>query len=160
MALLKSIASKLADNCRDVVAGHNEDGPDYSVAAPRSDMMRRHLENFPFRGKCVQPIISSDRQTVVAPPQLIARLFIDGFLKDINTRFPIFNEKDLREAVDIYYLDISRMQPLGESNADNPWAIIFNNIALLELGLESQVARWQGGLTGTSSIRTNITAGF
>ncbi|KAK7743289.1 hypothetical protein SLS53_004374 [Cytospora paraplurivora] len=145
----------------------NEDSGDYSAIASTRATMLRQLECFPFQGKCPQPAVSKDRRPVVAPPQLISRLFVDGFLRSINSRIPIFDEKSLRDAVDTYYSGISHVPSsvssaspsapvAGEVVTESPWAIIFTNISLLGLGLETHVTRWQGTLVGSSSISTSL----
>lgn len=154
MTFLKSISKQLASSCKvdaDIIVNKADCRATASVQA----MMLHQLECFPFQGKCLQPNLPDNYQPIVAPPQMITRLFVDGYLRDINTRIPIFDEKRLRDAVDIYYshaLHAPSAPPTEEHTIESPWAIIFNNIALLELGLETQVVRWQGSSSDTSSI--------
>lgn len=166
-ALLKSLSRRLVGSCQVADIDIDEDNGGYSATASTRATMLRQLECFPFQGQCPQPAVSKDRRPVVAPPQLISRLFVDGFLRSINSRIPIFDEKGLRDAVDTYYSGISHVPssasstspsaPMaGETVAESPWAIIFTNISLLGLGLETHVARWQGTLVGSSSIGTSL----
>ncbi|KAI0171780.1 hypothetical protein GGR52DRAFT_439093 [Hypoxylon sp. FL1284] len=153
LSLLVSVSRRLASICHvgaDITGDNTGDKTGYRATSSIREMMLRQLECFPIRGKCNQPIISNDCQPVIAPPQLITRLFIDGYLRDINTRFPIFDEKHLRDAIDIHYSNA----PADEQVVGSPWPIIFNNIALLELGQETQVTRWQAGSAGASSVST------
>ncbi|KAI1370678.1 hypothetical protein F4677DRAFT_451188 [Hypoxylon crocopeplum] len=166
MALLKSISTRLARSCQVADIDINGNRASYPTSASTQAIIFRQLERFPFQGKCLQPVISSDHQPVVAPPRLITRLFIDGFLRNINTRIPIFNEKELRDAVDIYYLGLSQVASLSSTSqsalladehaTDSPWAIIFTNTALLELGLEAQTARWKGSQASSCSITSSL----
>ncbi|KAH9887539.1 hypothetical protein F4778DRAFT_431468 [Xylariomycetidae sp. FL2044] len=170
MTLIKSLSRKLARKCEttDIAASQNVAG--HPSRSPMRDMIRRQLESFPFLSKCPQSVVSNDHQRVVAPPQLIARLFVDGFLENINSRYPIFEEMALRTALDSYYSDASNMTshssstpsvvPACEQNMDSsPWAIIFTNIALLELGLETRVAGWQHSVGGSSSTNISLLTG-
>ncbi|KAK3332937.1 hypothetical protein B0T19DRAFT_439739 [Cercophora scortea] len=171
MTLLKSLSKKLAGSylISDLEVNANEDraGSDHVTATTRA-MILGQLQTCPFQGKCLSPDISSDNRPIVAPPQMIARLFVDGFLRNINSRIPIFEEQGLRNALDLYYSGASHAPsslastppsalPVGEHESDNPWAIIFNNIALLELGLETHVTSWQGSLAGSSSMTSLLT---
>ncbi|KAK9421816.1 putative Zn(2)-C6 fungal-type domain-containing protein [Seiridium unicorne] len=167
MTLLRTLTKRLAGSCQISDTDINDDRTGYSANASTRAMVLRLLDCFPFQGKCLQPVIHSDRRPVVAPPQMIARLFIDGFLRNINSRIPVFDEKALRDAVDFYYADLSHMPssmssasssvpPTGDRTSDGSWAIIFNNIALLELGLETHVTQWQGNLAGSSPISTSL----
>ncbi|OKL61776.1 hypothetical protein UA08_02433 [Talaromyces atroroseus] len=168
MTLLKPILRRLADVCRVSDADTNRDGAGDSASASARAIMLRKLESFPFKGKCLQPVVSSDGQPVVAPPQLIARLFIDGFLRNINSRIPIFDANSLQDAVDTYYSGVLHAPPTSSSTSpsaslsasehatDSTWAIIFTNIVLLELGLETHVTRWQDSVAGSSLIKTNL----
>ncbi|XXG98466.1 hypothetical protein Hte_004790 [Hypoxylon texense] len=154
MALLKSISKRLTSGCH-VGTSTTGDRQGYHTTTAARAMMLRQLECFPFEGKCLQPIVSSDSQTIIPPPQLITRLFVDGYLRDINTRIPIFDERHLRDAVDTYYSGASHPSsslPAGEYAVGGPWSIIFNNIVLLELDLETQVARWPNDSVDISSI--------
>ncbi|ROW15261.1 hypothetical protein VPNG_03027 [Cytospora leucostoma] len=166
-ALLKSLSRRIVGSCQVADININEDNADYTATASARATMLRQLECFPFLGKCPQPAVSKDRRPVVAPPQLISRLFVDGFLRSINSRIPIFDEKSLRDAVDTYYSGISHVPSsasstspsapvAGENITQSPWAIIFTNISLLGLGLETHATRWQGTSVGSSSISTSL----
>ncbi|KAI0847319.1 hypothetical protein F5Y00DRAFT_271257 [Daldinia vernicosa] len=93
--------------------------------------LRRQLQNFPFP-RCQQPVVASDHKPMTTPPRFLVDLFVNNFLRNINIRFPIFDETLLYRAIDSYYS--------GESSGDSgAWTSIFNNIVLLGLGLEVQV---------------------
>jgi hypothetical protein len=168
MTLLKPILRRLVDGCQVLDADSDKDGVGDAASASTQAIMLHRLECFPFQGKSLQPVVSSDGQPVVAPPQLIARLFVDGFLKNINSRIPIFDANSLQDAVNTYYSGVLHVPPTSSSTspsgslpasdhaAHSPWAIIFTNIALLELGLETHVSRWQDSVAGPSIIKTNL----
>ncbi|KAI0011633.1 hypothetical protein F4779DRAFT_192694 [Xylariaceae sp. FL0662B] len=96
--------------------------------------LQRKLDEFPFNSRCQESIAAGDTNPVTTPPRLMVNLFVDGYLRNINTRTPIFDDDALHRAIDAHYSD---EQP-QESRA---WALIVNNIVLLELGLEIQAAR-------------------
>ncbi|KAI1411056.1 hypothetical protein F5Y13DRAFT_201587 [Hypoxylon sp. FL1857] len=96
--------------------------------------LRRQLDGYPYRTHCKQPIVTSDHGPITTPPQLLVELFVDGFLRNINISTPIFDEASLRRAIEAHYSG----GILGENDA---WALIFNNIVVLMLGLEAQAAR-------------------
>ncbi|KAI0096021.1 hypothetical protein GGR51DRAFT_544444 [Nemania sp. FL0031] len=94
----------------------------------------QHLRNsFPFERPCPDPDVIDDNHPVSTPPRLMVDLFIESFLYNFNTPFPIFDEAELRRAVDVHY---AAGQPVDNS----PWALIFTNIVVLGLGLEAQAA--------------------
>ncbi|KAI1746040.1 hypothetical protein F4680DRAFT_400126 [Xylaria scruposa] len=94
----------------------------------------QHLRtSFPFEKPCPNPNIIDDSRPVSTPSRLMVDLFIDSFLCGFNTYFPIFDETELRCAVDAHY---STEAPVDY----NPWALIFTNIVLLGLGREAQAA--------------------
>ena len=93
----------------------------------------QHLRSsFPFEIPCPDPGVIDDSRPVSTPPRLMVDLFLDSFLCSFNPSFPIFDEVELRRAVDTHY---AAEQPVD----DSPWALVFTNIVLLGLGLESQV---------------------
>lgn len=159
MALLESLSQRLAGRCQPQPADNDLDedqASDCPDAFTRS-VIRRQLDDFPFQGKYLQPVVSSDYQPVVAPPHLIIRLFLDEFLQNINYRIPIFNETSLREAVELYYSGNTHALGLsGEHSADSAWAVIFTNIVLLGLSLETQTTRWQRSLAASSLASSNL----
>jgi hypothetical protein len=71
---------------------------------------------------------------ITTPPRLMVNLFVDGYLKHINPRTPIFDDAGLHHAIDAHYSD-------ERPQEGRVWALIINNIVLLELGLEIQAAR-------------------
>ncbi|KAI3331983.1 hypothetical protein HD806DRAFT_176173 [Xylariaceae sp. AK1471] len=96
--------------------------------------LRRKLDSFPFNLPYREFVASSDMSPITAPPHPIVNLFVDGYLRNINTRTPIFNDAMLHHAIDAYYSD----KQLQDSGAH---ALIINNIILLELSLVIQTAR-------------------
>ncbi|KAI0505179.1 hypothetical protein F5B22DRAFT_628855 [Xylaria bambusicola] len=92
-----------------------------------------HLRNsFPFELPCPDPGVIDDNRPVSTPPRLMVDLFIESFLCSFNASFPIFDEAELRRAVDTHY---AAERPVD----DSPWALVFTNIVLLGLGLEAQI---------------------
>lgn len=100
---------------------------------PRAIIQQR-LDNYPCNPQWAELTATGDTGPVTTPPRLMANLFIDGYLRNFNARTPIFDEDELHRAIDAHYSD----EQLHESRA---WALIVNNIVLLELGLEIQTAR-------------------
>ncbi|TRX91236.1 hypothetical protein FHL15_007841 [Xylaria flabelliformis] len=96
--------------------------------------MQRKLDDFPFNSPYQDFIPSGDTSPITTPPRLMVNLFVDGYLRNINTRTPIFNESKLHNAIDAHYSD----KQLQDSRAR---ALILNNIILLELSLEIQTGR-------------------
>ncbi|KAI1749202.1 hypothetical protein F4782DRAFT_542333 [Xylaria castorea] len=96
--------------------------------------MQRKLDDFPFNSPYRDFVPSGDMSPITTPPRLMVNLFVDGYLRNINTRTPIFNESKLHNAIDAHYSD---KQP-HDSRAR---ALILNNIILLELSLEIQTGR-------------------
>ncbi|KAI0195909.1 hypothetical protein F4808DRAFT_464156 [Astrocystis sublimbata] len=95
--------------------------------------LQRKLETFPFQTyQDLTP--SNDMSPITTPPRLMVNLFVDGYLRNVNTRTPIFNESKLHHAIDAHYSD----KQLQDSKAR---ALILNNIVLLELSLEIQTGR-------------------
>ncbi|KAI1656350.1 hypothetical protein F4813DRAFT_364070 [Daldinia decipiens] len=130
--LLVSLSKQLAQFL--VERGGQQDGDvDAIVKDPALRIaLRRQLQNFPLP-QCQQPVIASDHKPITAPPRFLLDLFVNNFLGNINIRFPIFEETLLYRAIDTYYS--------AESSSDSSaWTSIFNNIVLLGLGLEVQVA--------------------
>ncbi|KAI8946804.1 hypothetical protein F4801DRAFT_41702 [Xylaria longipes] len=96
--------------------------------------LQRKLDEFPFNSPYREYVPSSDMSPITTPPRLMVNLFVDGYLRNINTRTPIFNESRLHHAIDAHYSD----KHLQDSRAR---ALILNNIILLELSLEIQTGR-------------------
>jgi hypothetical protein len=102
-------------------------------------VLQRHLDNFPFRGRCPDLVIKSDGLPITTPPQLLIDLYIETYLRHINTLIPVFDETSLRHAVNAQYVN-------GVDAKSGPWALIFNNIVLLGLSLQIQVTQsYQSG---------------
>ncbi|KAK8033911.1 hypothetical protein PG991_003309 [Apiospora marii] len=96
---------------------------------------QKKLDEFPFKSRRPEPPVLGDANPVTTPPRLLANLFIQGYLKNINPRTPIFDEAELHSAIEAHYSE-------EHSPRDNTsWALIINNIVLLELGLEIQATR-------------------
>lgn len=96
--------------------------------------LQRKLDEFPFNSPYREFVPSSDMSPITTPPRLMVNLFVDGYLRNINSRTPIFNESRLHNAIDAHYSD----KQLQDSRAR---ALILNNIILLELSLEIQSGR-------------------
>ncbi|KAI1428070.1 hypothetical protein F5Y12DRAFT_711385 [Xylaria sp. FL1777] len=97
-------------------------------------IMQQKLEDFPFISPHREFVISSDMSHLTTPPRLMVNLFVNGYLQNINTRTPIFNDIDLHHTIDAHYSD-------EELRDSGPRALIINNIILLELSLEIKTAR-------------------
>ncbi|KAI0814542.1 hypothetical protein GGR55DRAFT_632237 [Xylaria sp. FL0064] len=130
MSLIQGVAGQISG-----MMSHH-DGKD-ATNGPRDVGVQaalQHLRNsFPFEIPCPDPGVIDDNRPVSTPPRLMVDLFIESFLCSFNVSFPIFDEAELRRAVDTHY---AAEQPTD----DSPWALIFTNIVLLGLGLEAQVA--------------------
>ncbi|KAI1114452.1 hypothetical protein F5Y14DRAFT_441186 [Nemania sp. NC0429] len=96
--------------------------------------LHRKLDDFPFHSRCWELGGCSDSDPVTTPPQLIVNLLGDGYLRNINARTPIFDDEELRRAIDAHYAESAPQR-------SSSWALIINNIVLLELGLEIRTAR-------------------
>ncbi|KAI1179921.1 hypothetical protein F4777DRAFT_532563 [Nemania sp. FL0916] len=96
--------------------------------------LRQRLDEFPFHARCPESIAVGDNLAVATPPRLIVNLLGEGYLRNINVRTPIFEDDELRRAIDVHYADDQAQQSYA-------WALILNNIVLLQLGLEIQTAR-------------------
>lgn len=128
VSLSKQLAQVLAER-----GGQQDGGVDAIVKDPALRIaLRRQLQNFPLP-QCQQPVVASDHKPITTPPRFLVDLFVNNFLRNINIRFPIFEETLLYRAIDTYYS--------GESSGDSSaWTSIFNNIVLIGLGFEVQVA--------------------
>ncbi|KUI52792.1 Transcriptional activator protein acu-15 [Cytospora mali] len=125
---------------------------------------QQFLDRFPLTGKYQETAITCDSKPITSPPRLVVSIFVETFLRNINTRFPIFEESSLRQAINMHYqlLNTGTGKGTGASTSGNPtpppsasiedsaneniyggpsWALIFSNIAVLGLGLELQLAR-------------------
>ncbi|KAK8011945.1 hypothetical protein PG989_000205 [Apiospora arundinis] len=96
--------------------------------------LQKKLDQFPFLSRRPEAAVISDMNPITTPPRLMCNLFIEGYLKHINPRMPIFDDAELHSAIDAHY---SEEYPKENS----AWALIINNIVLLELGLEIQATR-------------------
>ncbi|KAI1329111.1 hypothetical protein F5Y16DRAFT_134296 [Xylariaceae sp. FL0255] len=114
----------------------NENGVSQGTHAPAAvtAVLQRRIEEFPPSLSYRHFMATSDMKPVTTPPRLMVNVFIDGYLRNVNMRIPIFEPEELHRAIDTHYSD----QQFQESRS---WALIMNNIVLLELGLEIQTAR-------------------
>ncbi|KAI3320500.1 hypothetical protein HD806DRAFT_235010 [Xylariaceae sp. AK1471] len=128
LALIRAIARQVADMSVQHEGGYQEFGVQVAL--------QRLLDSFPFEGHCAEPDITDitdDGRPISTPPRLMVDLFLESFLSNINASTPIFDEGELRRAVDEHYA-------AEEPVANSPWALIFTNIVVLGLGLEAQAA--------------------
>ncbi|KAJ3577834.1 hypothetical protein NPX13_g2731 [Xylaria arbuscula] len=130
MSLIQGVAGQVS-----AMIGHfNDKDTIYGIQDGRVQVALQHLRSsFPFEIPCPDPGVIDDSRPVSTPPRLMVDLFLENFLCSFNSSFPIFDEVELRRAVDTHY---AAEQPVD----DSPWALIFTNIVLLGLGLEAQVA--------------------
>jgi hypothetical protein len=106
--------------------------------------LRRQLDSLPFAGYSQGPSIMSDDKPIATPPRMLVDLFIDSFIRNINTQIPVFDSTSLRTEIQTFY---STVPPGPDTRA---WALICTNIVLLGLGLEAQGARaTQSGSTSS-----------
>ncbi|KAI0602684.1 hypothetical protein F4775DRAFT_535138 [Biscogniauxia sp. FL1348] len=135
-SLLRQATAPLRESAR--IGERHGDEESYISRALRDPTTRITLQHkmneFPFKTPCREFVVASDMNPVTTPPRLMVNLFVDGYLENINSRMPIFDPASLHRAIDTHY---SEEKPL-ESTA---WALILNNIVLLELSLEIQAAR-------------------
>jgi hypothetical protein len=128
IALIRAIARQVADMNVQDEGGYQEFGVHVAL--------QRLLDSFPFEGHCAEPDITDitdDNRPISTPPRVMVDLFLESFLCNINASTPIFDEGELRRAVDEHYA--------AEEPVDNsPWALIFTNVVVLGLGLEAQAA--------------------
>ncbi|KAJ8107709.1 hypothetical protein ONZ43_g6647 [Nemania bipapillata] len=130
LALIRGIAEQISGL---IIHDDGKDSP-YEVQEVSVQVTLQHLRNsFPFDRSCPDPDVIDDNRPVSSPPRLMVDLFIESFLYSFNASFPIFDETELRQAVDAHY---AAEQPVDNS----PWALIFTNIVVLGLGLEAQAA--------------------
>ncbi|KAI0151737.1 hypothetical protein GGR57DRAFT_171545 [Xylariaceae sp. FL1272] len=108
------------------------DGSLQHVAARTT--LQQKIDEFPFSSRYREVTTEKDSSPVTTPPRLMVNLFVDGYLQNINMRTPIFEDDELHRAINAHYSD----RQLQDSRA---WALIMNNIVLLELSLEMQAAR-------------------
>ncbi|OTB02206.1 hypothetical protein M426DRAFT_13786 [Hypoxylon sp. CI-4A] len=132
LALMKSLSKHMTQIVER--GGETNGNTDMMIRDPavRSGL-RQQLEGFPYPC-CTQPVITTDRAPITTPPRFILDLSIDNYLRNFNTSTPIFDDASLRQVIDLHYSG----RPSDDNNA---WALIFNNIVLLELGMETQVSR-------------------
>ncbi|OTA88250.1 hypothetical protein M434DRAFT_399084, partial [Hypoxylon sp. CO27-5] len=133
LALMKAFSRELAK----VLAGCvNEEDSNTEIVTKDPALraaLRQQLEGYPYT-HCKQPVVTSDHGPITTPPRFLVDLFVDGFLRNVNCGTPIFDEISLRQAIEAHYS--------GElSDENSAWALIFNNIVVLMLGLEAQAAR-------------------
>ncbi|KAI8628006.1 hypothetical protein F5Y19DRAFT_465355 [Xylariaceae sp. FL1651] len=134
--LLRQASSLLLDSSQQ--GKGSENGKTQVVRGLRDPVARatlqQKLDAFPFNSLRHEFLVASEISPVTSPPRLMVNLFVEGYLQNINMRTPIFDEDELHRAIDAHYSD----EQLQENRA---WALIMNNIVLLELGLEIQTSR-------------------
>ncbi|KAI1171722.1 hypothetical protein F4777DRAFT_591003 [Nemania sp. FL0916] len=130
LALIQGVASQISS----LMMNHDGDATSYELRDVGLQVSLQHLRSsFPFERPSPDPKIIDDNLPITTPPRLMVDLFIESFIYNFNTAFPIFDETELRRAVDAHY---AAEQPTDNS----PWALIFTNIVVLGLGLEAQTA--------------------
>ncbi|KAI0449731.1 hypothetical protein F5B21DRAFT_493383 [Xylaria acuta] len=130
LALMQDIARQISAA---ILRNSGGDGPGESRAVGVQVALQHLRTSFPFEKPCPDLNIIDDSRPVSTPPRLMVDLFIESFLSGFNACFPIFDEAELRCAVDAHYA--------AEYPVDNsPWALIFTNIVILGLGREAQAA--------------------
>ncbi|KAI0105039.1 hypothetical protein GGR51DRAFT_201377 [Nemania sp. FL0031] len=134
-SLLRQVASALLDSNDKEGSSSNKEHLAPALREPIAQtVLRRKLDDFPFNSPCAESVASGDNNPVTTPPRLMVNLLGDGYLRNINVRTPIFDDDELRRGIDAHYADDRPQQ-------SSAWALIVNNIVLLELGLEIQTAR-------------------
>ncbi|KAK8054549.1 C6 transcription factor [Apiospora phragmitis] len=96
--------------------------------------LQRKVDEFPFRSRRPEAAVVGDLKPITTPPRLLCNLFIEGYLQHINPRTPIFDDAELHSAIEAHYRE-------EHPKEDSAWALIINNVVLLELGLEIQATR-------------------
>ncbi|GAW16889.1 hypothetical protein ANO14919_063350 [Xylariales sp. No.14919] len=130
VSLIQGVAGQISG----MISNHDSKDAPYGLRDAGVQVALQHLRtSFPFEIPCPDPGIIDDNRPVTTPPRLMVDLFMDSFLCSFNASFPIFDEAELRRAVDTHY---AAEQPVDGS----PWALIFTNVVVLGLGLEAQVA--------------------
>ncbi|ETS77645.1 hypothetical protein PFICI_09707 [Pestalotiopsis fici W106-1] len=107
----------------------------YALQDPRvRATLQKKLDEFPFQSRRPESTVTSDLNPITTPPRLMVNLFVDGYLKHINSRTPIFDDSELHRAIEAHYGD-------EQPQEGSAMALIINNIVLLEFGMELQAAR-------------------
>ncbi|CAH0046156.1 unnamed protein product [Clonostachys solani] len=96
--------------------------------------LQQKLDAFPFKSPCVDFLPAKDREAITSPARFIVNASIDGYLQAFNTKVPIFDENDLRWAINTHY----SIESVARN--DMAWPLITNAIVLLQIGLELRVA--------------------
>ncbi|PYH96176.1 hypothetical protein BO71DRAFT_397418 [Aspergillus ellipticus CBS 707.79] len=111
-----------------------------AMAADRSSLrpsLVRHSEVFPFRGKCMEPPVTSDQAPISLPPLAVLEAAIPCYLESINAQIPVFDAGSLHATIQACYQALN--VPV------NPvWAVCFNSIVLLVWNLEARAAQRLG----------------
>ncbi|KAI1088285.1 fungal-specific transcription factor domain-containing protein [Rostrohypoxylon terebratum] len=148
LALIKSLSRQLAQVLTES-SGRNDNSTEaISKDLARQAALRRQLNEFP-NPRCQQPITMSDYMAIATPPRFLVDLFVESFLRNFNIRTPIFDRASLCHAIDVHY-----SRSASGSLEESAWALIFNNIVLLGLGVEAQASRY--GLSDTRSTSDDI----
>ncbi|KAJ2995624.1 hypothetical protein NUW58_g1221 [Xylaria curta] len=130
LALIQGVAGQISS----MITHHNDKDGSHEFRDIGVRVALQHLRSsFPFESACPDPKVLDDNRPVSTPPRLMVDLFIESFLCSFNASLPIFDEAELRHAVDSHY---AAEHPVENS----PWALIFTNIVVLGLGLEAQAA--------------------
>lgn len=108
------------------------------------EAMRRKLDQCPCgRRPCGEAPVHDDHSPITSPPRFLVNLFLGDYMRDFNSRVPVFDLETLTRSIDAHYDGRDSDDAGGDA-----WALILNNIVLLELHLEAQHAhatgeRWQ-----------------
>lgn len=135
LVLIRSLLKRVEDA---VIHPGTDDNEQTQVAdavrGPNIQATLRHkLDQFPCTGPCPQSVVTTDHRPIATPPRLLVDTCVDGYLGNINTSIPIFDDATLRQAIEAHYEG-------NQAESYGAWAIILNNIVLLELGLQTQLA--------------------
>ncbi|KAI1307787.1 hypothetical protein F5Y03DRAFT_116245 [Xylaria venustula] len=137
LVLVKSLfheAEKLLADSDQQNEDHEGDRGNFIHDPAARAALQQKLEYFPFITMHRELVLQNDTSSLSTPPRLMVNLFVNGYLENINTRTPIFNDENLHNIIDAHYND----KELQDSGAR---ALIINNIILLELSLEIKTGR-------------------
>ncbi|VUC36798.1 unnamed protein product [Clonostachys rosea] len=96
--------------------------------------LQEKLDAFPFKSRCVDFSPAKDQEAITSPPHFIVNASVEGYLRAFNAKVPIFDENDLRCAINTHYSTESVAQ------RNMAWPLITNAIVLLQLSLEIRLA--------------------
>ncbi|KAI9152373.1 transcriptional regulatory protein [Paramyrothecium foliicola] len=144
--LLKVLLRQASDSLLE----SEEQNEDYDSRGKASDMARAlqtsqirlalssKLEEFPFESHCPEPAVAGNDKFTTTPLRFLYNQYVEGYMKHFNTRTPIFNNTELHDATVAYHDE-------NMSKAHSAWALVLNNVVLLELGLQMR-AGWASQL--------------